>query len=128
MDRGGGAAALRTAGRWVRDAWITAVVHAIGSTVILLATDINIVLAAHYPVASAGAVLLLGMGVRRRSRVAAFLLLAAALTPALIKLALGALHTADLPAFPLAVLYARGFMGTLRYHRLRAPPGAGTAG
>jgi hypothetical protein len=111
------AEALHIAERRVRDAWITAVVHATGSTVILLATGVNIVLAAHYPVASAAAVLLLGVGVRRRSRVAAFTLFAAALTPALIKLFLGALHPADLPAFPLAALYARGFIGTLRYHR-----------
>lgn len=109
---------LRTARRRIRDAWITAVVHAVGSTIILLATGTNLVLAAHYPVLSAGAVLLLGLGIRRRSRVAALLLLVAAATPALIKLALGALHPGDLLAFPLAVLYARGLLGTLRYHQL----------
>jgi hypothetical protein len=100
--------------RWIRHAWLTAVVHAVGSTLILLTTGVNIVLAAHYPVVSAAAILALGYGVRRGSRVAALLLLLAAVTPALIKLAVGALHPADLPAFPLAALYARGLWGTIR--------------
>jgi hypothetical protein len=112
-------AALRRAGRRIRDAWMAAVAHGVGSAAILLVTGVNIVLAAHYPLVSAGAVLLLGVAVRRRSRAAAFLLLAAVLTPATIKLLLGALHPADLPAFALAVLYGRGFIGTLEYHRLR---------
>jgi hypothetical protein len=115
----GDAAALRRAARQIRDGWITAAVHSLGSTIILLATGINIVLAAHLPVASAGAILLLGAGVRRGSRVAAALLVAAALTPALIKLIVGALHPADLPAFPLAFLYARALTGAIRHHRLR---------
>lgn len=105
--------AIRTAHSRIRGAWITSLVHALGSSLILLATDVNLVLAAHYPLASAVAVALLGEGVRRRSRLAAFLLFAAALSPALIKSGLGALHPADLPAFPLAFLYGRGFLGTL---------------
>jgi 8-oxo-dGTP diphosphatase len=103
--------------RQIRHAWITAVVHAVGSALILVTTGVNIVLAAHYPLVSAGAILLLGFGIRRRSRVAAAVLLVAAITPALIKLALGALHPADLPAFPLAILYARGLVGTVTLSR-----------
>lgn len=116
----------RVAERQIRHAWITAVVHAVGSALILVTTGVNIVLAAHYPLASAAAILLLGLGIRRRSRVAAAVLLVAAITPALIKLALGALHPADLAAFPLAFLYARGLAGAVRYHRivaLRHDPG-----
>jgi hypothetical protein len=105
--------------RRMRDAWITGVVHAAGSAVILLTTGVNIVLAAHYPLVSALAILLLAYGIRRGSRVAAFLLFLAAITPAAIKLVLGVLHLADLPAFPLAALYLRGFLGTLQYHRRR---------
>jgi hypothetical protein len=114
--------AIRSARSRIRTAWITSWVHALGSALILLATGVNLVLAAHYPLASAAAVLLLGEGVRRRSRLAAFLLFAAALAPALIKVILGALHPTDLPAFPLAFLYGRGFLGTLRYHRAAVPP------
>lgn len=102
------------AARWIRHAWLTAVTHAVGSTFILAATGVNLVLAAHYPVLSAGAILGLGYAVRRGSRLAALLLVAAVATPALIKLVLGAIHPTDLPAFPLAALYARGFLGTLR--------------
>jgi hypothetical protein len=115
-----GSAERRVAERQIRHAWITAVVHAVGSALILVTTDVNLGLAAHYPLASAGAILLLGFGIRRRSRVAAAVLLVAAITPALIKLALGALHPADLPAFPLAILYARGLVGAVRHHRLVA--------
>jgi hypothetical protein len=111
------APARRTAERWIRAAWITAMLHATGSALILVTTGVNIVLAAHYPLWSAAAILVLGMGIRRRSRVAALLLLAAALSPALIKLTLGVLHLADLPAFPLAFLYGRGLVGAVRYHR-----------
>jgi hypothetical protein len=107
--------------RQMRDAWLTGIVHAAGSALILLTTGHNVVLAAHYPLVSAGAVLLLAFGVRRGSRIAAVLLLVAVLTPASIKLVVGALHPGDLPAFPLAVLYARGLAGTLHWHRLQRP-------
>jgi hypothetical protein len=107
----------RVAERRIRDGWIAGVVHAAGSALILVATGHNIVLAAHYPLLSAAAILALALAVRRRSRVAAFLLFTAAVSPASIKLALGALHAADLPAFPLAALYLRAFMGTLHWHR-----------
>jgi hypothetical protein len=109
-----------TADRRIRDAWLTAAVHACGSALVLLATGVNVVLAAHLPLLSAAAILLLGLGVRAGSRVAALLLLLAVLTPAAIKLAVGALHAADLPAFPLAALYFRGLLGTLRLHRRAA--------
>lgn len=111
---------MARADRRVRDAWIAGVVHAVGSAFFLLATGHNVVLAAHYPFVSALAILVLAVGVRRRSRIAAALLFIAVLTPALIKLIVGALHMADLPAFPLAALYVRGFVGTLRLHRQRA--------
>jgi hypothetical protein len=81
-------------------------------------SGINIVLAAHYPVVSAGAILLLALGIRRRSRAAALLLFLATLAPASIKLTVGALHTGDLPAFLLAAVYGRGLVGTLQHHRL----------
>jgi hypothetical protein len=103
----------RLAARRIRHAWWTGLLHATGSAALLLATGHNVVLAAHYPLVSALAILLLAFGVRHGSRVAAFLLCAAVLTPALIKLIIGALHVADLPAFPLAALYFRGFIGTL---------------
>jgi hypothetical protein len=105
--------------RWMRHAWITGVLHAGGSALVLLTTGVNIVLAAHYPLVSAAAILLLAYGIRRGSRAAALLLFLATLTPAAIKLAVGALHLADLPAFPLAALYLRGFAGSVRHHRLR---------
>jgi hypothetical protein len=119
------ATARRVAERRIRQAWITAVVHGVGSALILVTTGVNIVLAAHYPLASAGAVLLLGFAVRARSRVAAAVLLVAAITPALIKLALGMLHLADLPAFPLAFLYARGLVGAVRHHRIAGSASVG---
>jgi hypothetical protein len=103
----------------MRHAWITGVVHATGSALVLLTTGVNIVLAAHYPLVSAVAILLLAYGTGRGSRAAALLLFLATVTPAAIKLVVGALHLADLPAFPLAAVYLRGFMGTVRYHRLR---------
>lgn len=115
----------RSDGR-IRDAWVTGIVHGTGSAVILLATGHNVVLAAHYPLLSALAILILALGVRRRSRMAAILLCAAVLMPALIKLIVGALHVADLPAFPLAAIYGRGVAGTLRHHRLRRSPSAAT--
>jgi hypothetical protein len=115
-------AARTRAERWIRDAWIVGVVHAAGSALVLVTTGTNIVLAAHYPLLSAVAILLLALGVRRGSRVAALLLFAAALTPALIKLILGVLHATDLPAFPLAALYGRGLIGTVRRQRLRRMP------
>jgi hypothetical protein len=105
--------------QWLRHAWITGVIHVFGSTLVLLTTGVNIVLAAHYPLVSALAILLLAYGIRRGSRAAALLLFLATLTPAAIKLVVGALHLADLPAIPLAALYLRGFVGTLRHHRLR---------
>jgi hypothetical protein len=105
---------LGQAESWIRQAWLTGVVHGAGSALILLATGVNIVLAAHYPLLSALAILLLAYGIRRGSRVAALLLFLAAITPAAIKLALGVLHPADLPALPLAALYLRGFFGTMR--------------
>jgi hypothetical protein len=86
---------------------------------VLLTSGVNLVLAAHYPLVSALAILLLAFGVRRGSRAAALLLFLATLTPAAIKLVIGMLHLADLPAFPLAALYLRGLLGTLRRHRLR---------
>jgi hypothetical protein len=100
--------------RPIRVAWITGVIHAAGSAVILLTTGVNIVLAAHYPLVSALAILLLAYGIRRGSRVAALLLFLATITPASVKLVLGVLHLADLPASPLAVIYLRGFIGTVR--------------
>jgi hypothetical protein len=103
-----------TAARRVRDAWVAGVVHACGSAAILITTGQNVVLAAHYPLLSAAAILLLALGIRRGSRIAAMLLFLAAVTPASVKLALGMLHPADLPAFPLALLYARGFIGTMQ--------------
>jgi hypothetical protein len=105
--------------RWMRDAWITGVIHAAGSAVVLLSTGVNIVLAAHYPLVSALAILLLAWGIRRGSRAAALLLFLATLAPVTIKLLIGALHYADLPAIPLAALYLRGLVGTVRQHRLR---------
>ncbi|CAN5700619.1 hypothetical protein BH23GEM9_BH23GEM9_19940 [soil metagenome] len=104
----------RQAESWMRHAWITGVIHATGSALVLLATGVNIVLAAHYPLLSALAILLLAYGIRRGSRTAALLLFLAAITPAAVKLVLGVLHPADLPAFPLAAMYLRGFVGTLR--------------
>jgi hypothetical protein len=98
-------------------AWITGVLHATGSALVLLTTGINIVLAAHYPLVSALAILLLAYGIRRGSRAAALLLVLATVAPATIKLAVGALHLADLPAFPLAAAYLRGFVATLRLRR-----------
>jgi hypothetical protein len=108
---------LARAERWIRHAWLTAVLHATGSAAVLLLTGHNVVLAAHYPLLSAAAILLLAVGIRRRSRTAALLLFLAALTPAAVKLLLGALHASDLPAFPLAFLYGRGLIGTLRHRR-----------
>lgn len=96
---------------------MTSVIHAVGSSGILLATGINIGLAAHYPLLSAAAVLFLGAGIRRGSRAAALLLLLAAATPAMIKLILGALHVADAAAVPLSMMYARGLAGTIRLNR-----------
>jgi hypothetical protein len=100
-----------TALRRIRHAWIAGALHATGSAVVLLTTGVNIVLAAHYPLVSAGAILGLAYGIRRGSRAAALLLFLATLTPAAIKLVVGALHLTDLPAFPLAALYLRGFVG-----------------
>jgi len=111
---------LRRAETRIRHAWITGVVHATGSALILLTTGVNIVLAAHYPLLSALAILLLAFGIRRGSRAAALLLFLAAITPAAIKLALGVLHPADLPAFALGALYLRGFVGAWDRHRLRS--------
>jgi hypothetical protein len=105
--------------RRIRDAWLTGVAHALGSAAVLLATGHNIVLAAHYPLLSAAAILLLALGVRRGSPTAALLLVLATITPAAIKVVIGALHAADLPAFPLAVLYARGLVGTVQARRQR---------
>jgi hypothetical protein len=122
MVGSGEAAARGSARRQIHHAWLTSIVHAVGSATLLVATGVNIGLAAHYPLASAAAVLLLGFGVRQRSRVAAALLLAAALSPALIKLVVGAFHAADLAAFPLSAMYARGLIGTVRVRR--AAPGA----
>jgi hypothetical protein len=110
--------------RWMRHAWITGVLHAIGSALVLLTTGVNIVLAAHYPLVSAVAILLLAWGIRRGSRAAALLLFLATLSPATIKLFIGALHLTDLPAFALAALYLRGFVGTLVFRRSQ-PRGLG---
>jgi hypothetical protein len=109
------------AGR-IRDAWVAGLAHGVGSALIMLATGQNIVLAAHYPLLSAAAIVALALGIRRGSRVAALLLLLAAATPAVIKMALGVLHAADLPAFPLALLYARGLVGTVQMHRAGREP------
>ncbi|HSJ23905.1 MAG TPA: hypothetical protein VK929_04410 [Longimicrobiales bacterium] len=105
---------MTKADRRVRHAWLTSVIHAVGSSVVLLATGLNVGLAAHYPLLSAGAVFLLGLGIRRGSRVAALLLLLAAATPAVIKLMLGVLHATDAAALPLSIMYARGLAGTIR--------------
>lgn len=116
MDEQRGAQAERA---WIRFAWITGVLHANGSALVLLASGVNIVLAAHYPLASAVAILLLALGIRRGMRTAALLLFLATATPAAIKLVVGVLHLADLPAIPLAAVYLRGFVATVRQHRLR---------
>jgi hypothetical protein len=105
----------------MRHAWITGVVHATGSALVLLTTGVNIVLSAHYPLVSAGAILLLAYGTGRGIRTAAMLLFLATVTPITVKLVLGALHPSDLPALPLAALYLRGFVGTVGFHRLRSP-------
>ena len=102
---------------WVRLAWVTGVAHALGSSVLLVTTGRNVALAAHYPLASALAVLVLALGIRQGSRVAAVLLFVAALAPALVKLALGALHPADLAAFVLGPVYGLGAVGTFRARR-----------
>jgi hypothetical protein len=103
--------------RRIRDAWLTGMAHAIGSAALLLATGHNIVLAAHYPLLSAAAILLLALGIRRGIRTAAVLLVLATITPAAIKSVVGTLHAADLPAFPLAMMYARGLVGTVQARR-----------
>jgi hypothetical protein len=113
---------------WIRHAWITGVLHATGSSLVLLTSGVNLVLAAHYPLVSALAILLLAFGIRRGSRAAALLLFLATLTPAAIKIVVGMLHLADLPAFPLAALYLRGFAGTVRQHRLRGDSAGWPAG
>jgi hypothetical protein len=105
--------------QWMRHAWISGALHATGSALLLLTTGVNIVLSAHYPLVSAVAILFLAYGTGRGSRTAALLLFLATATPVTIKLILGALHAADLPAFPLAALYLRGFLGTVRFQRLR---------
>jgi hypothetical protein len=110
----------RDARAWIRHAWITGLLHATGSALVLVTSGVNLVLAAHYPLVSALAILLLAFGIRGGSRAAALLLFVATLTPAAIKLVVGMLHLADLPAFPLAALYLRGLVGTVRHHRLRA--------
>jgi hypothetical protein len=116
------AAAMDAPARRIRDAWLTGVAHAVGSAAVLLATGHNIVLAAHYPLLSAAAILLLALGIRRGIRTAALLLALATITPAAIKAAVGALHAADLPAFPLAIIYARGLVGTVQARRQRRGP------
>jgi hypothetical protein len=98
------------------------VAHALGSAAVLLTTGHNIVLSAHYPLLSAAAILLLALGIRRGIRTAALLLVLATITPAAIKAVVGALHAADLPAFPLALIYARGLVGTVQARRQRAEP------
>jgi hypothetical protein len=103
----------------VRHAWIAGVLHSTGSALVLLTTGVNIVLAAHYPLVSALAILLLAYGIRRGSGMAALLLFLATVTPAAVKLGLGALHLADLPAFPLAAVYLRGVVGAVRLRRPR---------
>lgn len=109
----------------IRRAWITGVFHGLGSAAILLLTGRNIVLAAQYPLLSAAIIILLALCVRQGSRVAAFLMFAAVLTPAVLKLFLGTTHV-DVAAFVLAAIYGHGFLGTLRYRRARqaqaAPP------
>jgi hypothetical protein len=105
------------ADRRIRDAWLTGVGHGVGSALILLTTGYNIVLAAHYPLLSALAIVALAFGVRRGSRAAALLLVLAVATPATVKLVLGVLHAADLPAFALAAVYARGLAGTIQRRR-----------
>jgi hypothetical protein len=105
----------------IRHAWLAGVVHSVGGAVVLLATGEKIVLSAHYPLASALAILLLAYGIRRGSRAAALLLLLATISPAATKLVVGTLHPADLPAFPLAALYLRGLLGTVRQHRSSRP-------
>lgn len=117
MTAGAGARPWTEAGHWTRVAWITGVVHAVGSSLLLVTTGRNVALAAHYPLASALAVLVLALGIRQGSRVAAVLLFVAAVTPALVKLALGALHPADLAAFVLGPVYALGMVGTFRARR-----------
>jgi hypothetical protein len=113
------AAELRQAERWMRIAWVTGVGQAFLTAALLLATGRNLLLSAHYPLVSALAVLLLALGVRRGSRAAAVLLTAGVLAPSLIKLLLGALQPVDLPAFPLAALYALGTVATFRSQRVR---------
>jgi hypothetical protein len=59
---------------------------------------------------------LLAVGVRHRSRVAAFLLFAGVLTPAAIKLLVGTPQV-DAPALLLAAIYGRGFLALLGSRR-----------
>lgn len=103
----------------IRRAWITGVFHGLASATILLATGHNIVLAARYPLVSAVVIIALALFVRQRSRTAAFLLFAAVVTPATLKLFLGTVHV-DVAAFVLAAVYGHGFLGTVRYRRWRS--------
>jgi hypothetical protein len=106
---------LESAHLAIRRAWITGVFHGLASAAILLATGRNIVLAAHYPLISAAVVVFLALCVRQGSRLAAFVLFAGVLAPAVVKLAAGG-YPVEWVAFVLAAVYGHGFLGTLRYH------------
>lgn len=99
----------------IRRAWITGVFHGLASAAILLATGRNVVLSAHYPLVSAAVVVFLALCLRQGSRLAAFVLFAGVLAPAVVKLVLGG-FAVEWVAFLLAAVYLHGFLGTLRYH------------
>ena len=99
----------------IRRAWITGVFHGLASAAILLATGRNVVLSAHYPLVSAAVVVFLALCIRQGSRLAAFVLFAGVLAPAVVKLAVGGFPV-EWVAFLLAAVYLHGFLGTLRYH------------
>jgi hypothetical protein len=100
--------------RWVEIAWRVGVVQAVATALILLVAGRNILLSAHYPLVSALAVLVLALGVRRGSRVAAVILFVGVLAPSAIKLAAGVLQPVDIAAFPLAAVYGLGVAGSFR--------------
>lgn len=115
------------ADHWILIAWVTGVVHAGASALLLATTGRNVALAAHYPLASALAVLILALGVRRGSRVAALVLFVGAMAPPLVKLTLGAIHPVDLAGFVLGPLYGLGLAGTVRARRVAGAVGDSTS-
>jgi hypothetical protein len=122
---GGHAQAMRTglesARLAIKRAWITGVFHGLASAAVLLATGRSIVLSAHYPLVSAAVVVFLALCVRQGSRLAAFILFAGVLAPAVVKLAMGG-YPVEWVAFLLAAVYGHGFLGTLRHHAATTAP------